>query len=293
MSEIGGMAVAAIIVGLVLLRALRATRPHEVDAWARQREVELDEEGRAVAAAYLRRSRRWRLLAFVVPFVLVVAGLTVFNAVTQGQEPPWWVRVLRMDLAIGCYFAGTVLAEVTWRRTRGGAVRSAALSPRRLADYVPRWARRLQWGTAALAVGLLPVVVLSPVGDSLWNAGRAAAGVVAVAVVVEGALRWIVRLPQPFSTAREIALDDAIRATSMLMVLGVGVAFELLTFGQVANALISSDPSEMPSVPGPVAAVVWLGPLLAAFVTWMWLTGPNHWRVRREVGSPGDAAHRA
>jgi hypothetical protein len=266
----------------VAVWAFRPWQPAEVDAFARRAGILLDQAGGAVAGRYICRSRRWRLLGFLLPWTLLTVAQVLWTLLGDGPRP-FWIPGATLDLAVAGYFVGAVLAEVTWRRVPTGTARTIAVSARVPEAYVPRWARGWQWGAPLVALALLGVVAFGLPGVPLWPAWPAAVYALAAAAIVEAALRWVLRLPQPFSTPSEIVLDDAIRARSMQILLGVGVAVEVLALAGLIMRVMDSTSSQAVGNGGSVALVVLLG---TAVVLFMRLAAPHSWRVHRGVPVP-------
>jgi hypothetical protein len=195
------------------------------------------------------------------------------------------------------YLAGVLVAEFRWARPRAGVVRSAALVPRRLGDYLP--ARVLAgMRLAALAVaGLVPVLAWGPVAPAPVRAlvvgGRGgalatAAVTLAAAVAVEWLLRRLVARPQPAVDPAGLAVDDALRSTSVHAAAGAGLAIVLLGLSlQVSNLA-----ANLGAGPGRTALVAlsW-GWAAAALAAWARVGHPRRWPVRRlAVGGAGGPA---
>jgi hypothetical protein len=95
---------------------------------------------------------------------------------------------------------------------------------------------------------------------------------------VELALRVMVRRPQPVATTAELAVDDALRSTSIHRAAGAGLAAQLFLLpNQLGNL----------GIRGLWGVVAGLGTLLCyglAIGYWRDLSSPLWWPIRRGVG---------
>jgi hypothetical protein len=283
-------AVAAGCLWLAVAAVLAAARPPDpaaVAAWASGHGLGgLPARQLEPAERYLRRSRLFRTVGGAVPFAVGTVAPALWAA-TRGLPAPWPLGLFGPRSWLAGYLAGVLLAEFGWSRPRAGTVRSAALVPRRLGDYLPAQVvpgMRL----AALAVAaLVPVVAWGPAtpaevrGLLLGGRGGAlatAAVAAAVAVAVELGLRRVVGRPQPAAHPGELAVDDALRATSVQAAAGAGLAIVLLSLsvqvGHVAAGLAAG--------PGRTAVVAlsWAC-AAAALAAWVRVGHPRRWPVRR------------
>jgi hypothetical protein len=262
------LALAIILAVAVPAQLVRAYRLDErfVERWARDRGVALTPESRPPVARYLRNARvlrAWGAAAGVIVPTLVAlvahGRLEVLGFGTDGDSAP---------LAFGAifigYLIGALCAEVAVARPAPGARRAAGLARRELRAYLP--GRTLVAQRAAAVAGAL---------------GALAAGLVALAVALavfgaglEALERWLVRRPQPFTGADAVAVDDAIRAQSIQVLAGAGLALLLLFCGAVAVALDVV----------PVAAACLVLSLLACRDV-----GDGSWRVARATRGPASA----
>jgi hypothetical protein len=261
--------------------------------WARARGLELTPENRPVVARYLRRARLLRtcgaLLGVLLPTLVELAWhgqVVILGFHSDGSGAPY---AGPMEAYIG-YLLGAVCAEVTLARPRDPARRSASLVPRRLEDYLPR---RLLSGQRALGVAVVLGIVVTglvpypaPASDPDWSA-QATGIVVVVAFVIalEALERWLVRRPQPYTTASLIAADDAIRAQSVHALAGSGLALLLAALSGLFAVLTVSDVDVL-------TWTMWL-PALVAFVLSARACldiGQQPWHVRRRVDRRAGAA---
>lgn len=282
-----------------VLAARRPLDPAELAAWASAHGLEGPPEGRLEPAErYLRRSRLFRTVGGAVPFVAGTV-LPALWAATRGLPAPWPLSLFGVRSWLAGYLAGVLVAEWRWARPRSGVVRSAALVPRRLGHYLPI---RVVAGMrlAALAVvGLVPVIAWGPVTPTpvrqlvLGGRGGAlatAAVALAVAAAVELLLRRLVGRPQPAAGPEALAVDDALRSTSVHAAAGAGLAIVLVSLSlQVSNLA-----TNLGGGPGrtAVVAVSW-GCAAAAVAAWARVGHPRRWPVRRvpaaDAGRPAGA----
>jgi hypothetical protein len=220
-----------------VLAARRPLDPAELTTWASGHGLGgLQAERREPAERYLRRSRLSRTVGGAVPFLAGTAAPMAWAAV-RGLPAPWPLGLFGVRSWLAGYLAGVLVAEYRWARPQPGVVRSAALVPRRLGDYLPaRVLRGTRLATLAV-VALVPVIAWGPVAPApvreLVVGGRGgalatAAVALAVAAAVELLLRRLVARPQPAADPDALAVDDALRSTSVHAVAGAGLAIVLL-----------------------------------------------------------------
>jgi hypothetical protein len=261
--------------------------------WADARGFDLTPENRPVVARYLRRARLLPTLGALAGVLLptlvqmVLHGeLVVLGFHSDGSGAPY---AGPFEIYIG-YLLGALCAEVSLARPRDPARRSASLVPRDLDGYLPR---RLLLAQRTLGVAIVLGVIVtglvpypSPASDPDWSAlaiGAAFFG--AFAVGLEALERWIVRRPQPFTSASLVAADDAIRAQSVHAVAGSGLALLLVALSGLFAVLTASDVELL-------TWTMWL-PALAAFVLSIRVCrdiGQQPWHVRRRVDRRAGAA---
>lgn len=197
----------------------------------------------------------WCTLAVVPPIAAFVA-IPLFRATSGRALYPGVLTGLWPGLFGLLFLAVHAVGELTWPRPTG-AVRRAALIPRRLSDVVPTWLRRTTWGWAgALTVALVAMGFTAAEGHQFsavdanglvttaspypgWTYGVPL--LVAAALVVaatEGVLRLIARRPAVVDA--DPAYDAASRLLSAHRVLrGAQLVLALtlagvLVFGGVA-----------------------------------------------------------
>jgi hypothetical protein len=153
--------------------------------------------------------------------------------------------------------------------------------PRRLVGYLPARVVAGQRLAALAVVALVPVIAWGPVAPApvrelvLRGRGGAlatAAVAVGVTVAVELLLRRMVRRPQPVDEPMALAVDNALRSTSVHAAAGAGLAIVLLSLSlQVTNVAtnLGSGPARTATV-----GLAW-GCALAALAAWV-LVGHPH-----------------
>lgn len=252
-----GVPLAAIV---VLALKARGSQP---EAFAAAHGIRLTEASRSLVATYLERSWRWRvtgaLLGAVIPFGTRVPGLEM----------------------LGGYLVGALAAELTHSRLRPATQPAASLTPRSLTDYLAPGILRALRATALLAVALVPLYGLLPRRVPVTDRAQllVASGLVVITyVVVEVALRLIVRRPQPAVGPALVSADDAIRSASIHATAGSGLAIALLLVG--AEWWVFGSGTDVQLVRW-VAPVLSLAALVAGFGAWAVFGHDPPWRVER------------
>jgi hypothetical protein len=247
--------------------------------WASRYGLHTSDGNRPLISRYLQRTRSLQMTGAGLGWI--GAGLFVSGV---GQFVPLFA--IPLLLAITGYLLGAVIGEATFLHPLGAqtGVRSAALTPRALLDYVPQltvWAlRALPALLIVLAVlyALMPKHAPTPTDVSATLVLAASALLVVFALAVERLLQAITSRPQPVINADLTAADDAIRASSIHALSGAGVGLVLLGIGAVLFALqyASTDESLRGWLGYPATLVI-----LLAMVSWIRLGHPRTWRVRR------------
>lgn len=213
-----------------------------LDRFARRQSLPITVENGPLVIRYLATTRRWRGGGLILGLV-AAAG---WQLVTSAQLPPEKIEVSFLALFAG-WFAGAIVAE--WRiasmAREPGPRRSAALEPRRLADYLPRPSRALPvlaWGVLAAAelAGLAGLVTRREQGILLvlgWIGLTALAGAVLVAVG-----RQVLVRPQRYPDDALITADDALRSRSLHVLAGSALAIAGYLLAALAHALTRYSP---------------------------------------------------
>jgi hypothetical protein len=179
----------------------------------------------------------------VVPFGIGQGALVWWGLADQRPLPPAPLSVLAFPSAWAAgYLLGGVAAELTRQRPHPRQVRAAILAPRRLADYLPAWMLRSERAVALAVLGL----------------------------------RAMVRRPQPVASTGELAVDDALRSTSLHRAAGAGLAALLFLLGNQLGAL----DRHWWALTGFLALVCYG----LAIGCWKDLTSPLWWPIRRDTG---------
>jgi hypothetical protein len=254
-----------------------------VERWAQSAGLPLTDDNRRVVRRYLTWNRRARRAGGLAGFVLSNLYLGIADHAFAGFQFPF--------IVVG-YLLGAVVAEVVVNRPRrpDGA---ALLVARRLDDYLPRHVLVLQRGLPVAAVLLPGAFALSPFPDLVPSpniepdtlAGFAAPAAVAVAtaVVIEALQRLIVARRQPIASHNDLAVDDAIRSSSLHVLAGAALAMLLFAVAVEVTSLAAFAKASAWPVPlawVPLAGLVVI--LLAAAVYfWLRLPDPHGYQVRR------------
>lgn len=220
------------LAGGVLYRALRPVAATEVARWAAGHGLTLqpDDPGHELAAGYLHHGRLFRTAGFAAG--LMAGAFIYWGAIIQRSGPPHLLGI-PFVWAVG-YLLGAIVAEPSRPRPRPRRLQAAALAPRRLGDYLPGWLPTTE-RLAALAVLTLPaIMVVVPrsqppnigIGDG-WVIVNASVAAV-LAILLEVTMRAMVHRAQPVASTSDLAVDDAIRSTSIHRTAAAGLALQLL-----------------------------------------------------------------
>jgi hypothetical protein len=248
--------------------------------WTKSHGLKITEEKKPVVRRYLLRGRRIRTVG-------ALSGLLAYSIWTEvvGQDPPdvGWLKA-----TFGGYLLGAALAEIWAVRIQAQGIRAATLIPRRVTDYVPRYAligiRVIPVATVFLAVfwNAIPLAEFhkdSPFGPpSAWPVAAWAAVSVVIAVLVETTQRRIVHRAQPAASEELVVIDDAIRSTAVHGLAGAGLAIMLM--------ILAERIGDIQSYIGPEAlyksfSATGLLAGFASFFAWARLGIDQPWVVRR------------
>jgi hypothetical protein len=281
--------VLVILASVVLARAYAPVGDKLLADWAQAHGVELTPESQRVVARYLRKSRvlrTWGALAgLLLPSLVDLALNGRFQLLgfgTDGSAAPYAGPI---GAYIG-YLVGGLYAEVSLARPIDQARRSASLVPRELGDYLPRRLLRAQRAlgmAAVLGMVLLGLVPYDPrrAAEPNWLSLLTGAAVFAAfAVGLEALERWLVRRPQPFTSASLLATDDAIRAQSVHSLAGSGLALLLAGCSGICVGLAASDVDVL-------RWTMWLPALVALLLSVHACLEIGHrsWKVRRPIAA--------
>ena len=255
-----------LVAGLLAWSIVKASAgAEEIDGWAKRHGVTLTDATRPMVAAYLVRSRKYRLKGALI-------GLVV----------PFGIGVPGVEMATG-YLLGTLLAEFTHHRVTAGESRAASLTPRTLYDYIPSYVPRLLEGIAAVGgVLLLPLYLWGPKvqGLTTHEVGVIVGGIgsAVLPLVIKKLLERMVARPQPAVSEALVAADDAMRASSMHAVSGAGLSGSLLLLGTFTFTVgVTSALGIVQWVFPAAGAALWV----SALAVWLKLGIRPKWKVRR------------
>jgi hypothetical protein len=253
-----------------------------VSEWARSANVELTPATRPIVHRYLTWSRRSRTLGGLIGLLAPMIYSSVFGGGLEDSA---------VVLMIVGYLLGALLAEIVVNRPTHQSG-SALLVPRRLSDYLPKYVLVMQRGLALVAViGGIAYIFLEPQSESLVLPRPATpilfgAVAVVIALVIEAMQRTIVARRQSATGPDEIALDDAMRSSSLHVLAGAGLALLMQTAGAVVIVSILTLTPEDPQ--GLIALVLFLPLFLASLIIWFHVANPRGFRVSRG-DKPGSA----
>lgn len=253
-----------------------------VARWASSAGLELTDGTRPVVRRYITGSRRARSVGGVVGFLAPMIYARVAEAalgrevITESDAGGW-----SLLLMFAGYLLGSVVAELVINRP---GERQGPLMPgsRRVGEYLSHYLlviqRSLGIACAALvgAYALLSPFVRTPEPSVGFVAVYGSVGV-GVAVVIEALQRVIIGRPRVAEDPDALAVDDAMRSSSVHLVSGAGIA--ILIF--IAAVLVSAFLFFMDSPAGVVtfAVMLFLFPLSIFF--WLDSGKPHGFRVRR------------
>jgi hypothetical protein len=273
-----GFVMPVLIVLAVASRGFRVDEEY-MSRWASSAGIELTEATRPAVRRYLMWSRRLRtmggLIGFLAPviYVQVVEG---FNAVPDSDTGGTSVMLM-----FAGYLVGALVAELAINRPRRSSG-SVVPGGRRLGDYLSRYLMITQRALGILcAVLVAAYVLLAPLAGTpdpqpglVAIFGSAGVG---VALVVEGFQRLIIGRHRSATTAEELAVDDAMRSSSLHVVAGAGVALLIFFITILITGLLTivDTPQGLVSF----ALMLFLFPLSIFF--WLDSSKPHGFRVRR------------
>jgi hypothetical protein len=273
----------------VLIAVAVASRGFRVDDdyivnWASWFNLGLTPENKSAVRRYLQLSRRCRTAGGLVGFL---APTIYFQVVTPGHQPDdvgGWVVMLML---VG-YLLGALIAEVVidppWRRSE-----NAVAVPVRLGDHLPTYAVVLQRGlgiSSVLLVGLYallePDARISGLPDVAQVAGFGFAAV-CIAVVIEACQRRIIARPRSVTGEVGVGTDNAIRASSLHVIAGGGIAL----LGNIAGPMFILSLVAVAAESGPTAWLAFVAfgiVFLASMYFWLYFGKPGGFGIRRREG---------
>jgi|GEM_PF-1846657 len=272
----------ALLLSWLLFMAVTRGGGEDARAWATAEGVDLDDTTRPVVAAYLRTSRNLRQIGAIGGYLIAPA----FTAATGiDLELPGLLWLLTG------YVLGCLWAELALTRRSGAKHRTASLTTRRLADYLPPTLLRSEQiaPLIAVALGLISAWLIDPSTSephpTLAVAGSAEVlqrGAILAAVLaplamagVLAAQRTVVRRPQPLQVPAHLAVDDAMRSTSVRRLGATGLAIAGLLLSVQCGALAFATSEPIAALAAPLTLLLFL----VALLQWRWWPSWG-WRVR-------------
>jgi hypothetical protein len=268
--------VATAAIGGVLLYWTVVVPDRFVEAWARNAGLAPAPETSRRIRRYLLWSRRCRFAGGLTGFVL---------AMSLGPAPS--ESLVPAMAAFAGYLVGALVAELVINRPQGPAG-TAAVSPRDVDDYLPRYVRKLLYGVALAFVAgqalyalglhrLLPPDAQARIPEA--SGGRFIVTLLSVAILVavtEALVRFIVGRRQPAASASDVAVDDAIRASSVRAVAAGGLSLLLLAVAGEAMAF-----ADVGGPVGSVLALIAVATLVGSIASWFFIARTFGPLVRR------------
>lgn len=293
MLGLGWVVVAMLLVIVGCLLDFAATpwqrvRRSRVEKFARRQMLPVTVENGPLVVRYLATTRRWRggfMLLTMLSWLVWPTTARLF-----GSGGPISENVSLLSLFVG-WFVGAVIAE--WRVSSTarppGARRTAALEPRRLADYVPGRARLVPLAAWGILIGSelagLGAVVLRRGGGVavalLWLALTAVAGAVLAAVG-----RQVLVRPQRYIDDGLVTADDALRSRSLHVLAGSALALAGYLLGGFVHVMTPYSSVLSDGVTGAIGAIGFLAAPIFGFIVATSAAAPIR-RVRRN--RPGTA----
>lgn len=266
----------ALILLLIAAHLGSSWRRWQVEEWARSMGLQLTPRNRDFVRSYIRRTR-------ILRTACGVAGLVFAPIYTGfvGEPPPQPFDFGLLNGLVG-YLVGAVVAEVLLKRPKA-RVPTAALVPRDLNDYIPSVLTTTLRVTAAIGLTLLMLYLAIPARVSRtpeilppWIV--MVAMILVIFVGIELLQRYIVARPQSAVEVDLVQADDAVRSASLHALAGAGIALELIIVAVEIAAIGAISNIQLLRWVLP-----WIGLAcgLVALGSWMHVTRPDHWRVRR------------
>ncbi|MBA3551289.1 MAG: hypothetical protein H0W27_00255 [Actinobacteria bacterium] len=266
----------ALILALIAMHLGSSWRRWQVEEWARSMRLELTPRNRTFVRSYIRRTR-------ILRTGCGVAGLLtpVIYMAFVGEPIPQPFDFGLLNGLVG-YLVGAVVAELLLKRPKA-MVPTAALVPRDLRDYLPSALTITLRATAAAGLMLLLIYLSVPERVSRspeilppWMV--MVSMILLILVGIELLQRYIVGRPQSAVEGDLVQADDAVRSASLHALAGAGIALELIIVGaEIAAVGTIIDIQLLRWV------LPWIGLAcgLVALGSWMHVSRPDHWQVRR------------
>lgn len=259
----------AVVVGMSTTRPFQPVKRARLYRFARRQSLPITVENGALVLRYLATTRRWRGGGMLVSVVasamwssLAGAGFTL-----QGAA-----------LFAG-WFVGAVIAE--WRVglavDAAAGARAALLVPRRLANYLP-WPILAILAAAATAVFGIELAALTSSRHDRLDLGAVTLASIAVAAVIGGVARHVLRRAQPLDEPGVLDADDALRSRSLRVLAGSGIALAGYALSITVTVAVRHSTSWGT---GAVSVGTALGNLLLPIVGVLVATAPSRTRRHR------------
>jgi len=269
----------------VLIAVAVASRGFRVDedyivGWANLFNLGLTQESRPAVRHYLRWSRRCRTAGGLAGFL---APTIYFEVVSPGHQPDD-VGGWAMTMMLVGYLLGALIAEIVIDLPRRRSEKAVAV-PVRLGDHLATNAVVLQRGLAIAAVFAVGLYALSEPGariSGLPDLAQVAAlgvGAACTAAVVEACQRKIVARPRPVTTQVGVAAADAMRASSLHVLAGGGIALLGMTVGPMFILSVATVTAQ--SGPAWLAFVAMGLVFLSSMYFWLYFGKPGGFGIRR------------
>lgn len=252
---------------LLALLALRRASARELSRFADRYGISVTTETAPVLNRLIFRSRAARLIGAAVGLSLHPVGSAV--GLSLPADGPFFGIC---GYLIGAFGAALV---PSWP---GGRRRSASLTPRSAAQYLPRTALLTPPAAVVVSVTATIVYALESRTSEPNFTGSSAGFVVAIVAAVATALaiRVVVRRPQPVMSSELTATDDAIRSQALHILAGAGLA---LALAGTSSALIEMGVYATNTWIHGIGLVAALVAGFGALTAWLFRSSP--WLVRR------------
>ena len=230
-----------VVPGLLTLLAFWSPNQRQLLRWGAACDVVITPANEEQVRSHLGRVRRFRSLASLpfwwLPFI-------------RGIDAAFPSALATPAIPFAAYLGGALLAELTGPLARPEGVRHAALVPRLVREYRPRWVRTMTTGLFAIAVAciVLRLAVVDDATELTFSVPLTLALVVAVSLLAELAARRIVERPQRYTDTDRLAADEGLKAAAVSMTAGA----ELLA------ALVAAGVAAASAVPAATGAWAWL-----------------------------------
>lgn len=268
-----GMTSATLLVGIFSRGIYKADL---APTWARSHGILLTDRTGAYARWYCELTAVLRVTGGVSGLFLGSAFDGAFGVDSSAGFGFWaWI--------ITGWLLGAAWAEQ--RLQRPGEVGVASLVPRRTTDYVPTGLALAPLMATAVTALVAAVALIRPAGASRTALRPPATGLTfIIAASVAAALctlvvllrRSVVNRPQPLVEPDLLAVDDAVRSSTIHHLSGAGTAAIVC----IAGSLISLQTEALPRLPLGLRGWLPMLPVLAALFSWRYWSFRS-WRVRR------------